>query len=225
MKKINKGFTIIEVLVSIFILTTVIAVPLSLTSRILIENNLTEDVVIARFLSQEAIELVRQKRDNNFLNGNFGWLQGLEACRSTEKTNRYCELVSEAASKVTAASKATPEATYGALIIPKKGTLSKSGTISKDNSSDKCIGNSKEGVGRHKVYLALESEEDDSFYVDVYVCVQWTELKASLNSSNTSNKSTSPEAIGNNEILTTSIIERERIIVVKERIFEWVKRG
>ncbi len=63
----QKGFTIIEALVSIGIATAVITAPMSIIARHLIENAITKDTIVARFLAQESIEYARYLRDNEFL--------------------------------------------------------------------------------------------------------------------------------------------------------------
>lgn len=61
------GFTLIETLVAITVLTTAIVAPMSLAARALASAFYARDQVAAFHLAQEAIEAVRNIRDNNIL--------------------------------------------------------------------------------------------------------------------------------------------------------------
>lgn len=80
------GFTLIETLVAISILAVAIAAPISIAEQGLISANFAKDQVVANYLASEAVEFVRNIRDDNSLlksqNPNLAWLSGLEACRS-----------------------------------------------------------------------------------------------------------------------------------------------
>jgi prepilin-type N-terminal cleavage/methylation domain-containing protein len=78
-KKKNKGFTLIEALVAITILTVSIAGPITIASRGMASAVFARDQITAFYLAQEAIEFIRNKRDENNLKGN-GWTDGLEDC-------------------------------------------------------------------------------------------------------------------------------------------------
>ena len=76
------GFTLIETLVAITVLTVAISAPLSLASQSLSTAYTARDQVTAFHLAQEAVEAVRAQRDHNILdnlkNGsNTDWLDGL----------------------------------------------------------------------------------------------------------------------------------------------------
>ncbi len=70
--KSGKGFTLIETLVAISILTVAIVAPMSLTTQSLSSAYYARDQVTAFHLAQEAIEAVRQVRDGNVLQNAFG---------------------------------------------------------------------------------------------------------------------------------------------------------
>lgn len=79
----SKGFSIVETIVAIAILAVAIVGPLSLAQRGLNASLYARDQVTAFYLAQEAIEYVRNVRDNNNLNNLSGkntWLQSLENC-------------------------------------------------------------------------------------------------------------------------------------------------
>ncbi|MEN9561270.1 MAG: hypothetical protein RIQ56_543 [Candidatus Parcubacteria bacterium] len=65
MKKL--GFTLIETLVAIALLTVAIVAPMSLTSQSLSSAYYARDQVTAFYLAQEAIEALRSVRDGNIL--------------------------------------------------------------------------------------------------------------------------------------------------------------
>ncbi len=66
-KFFEKGFTLIEALAGIFILTTVIGGPMTIAGRAAQDVRQSREVFIATYLAQEAIELLRFKRDSIFL--------------------------------------------------------------------------------------------------------------------------------------------------------------
>ncbi len=63
----NKGFTILEVMLSIFILTAAVVGSFSLIQQTLHASSLNQSKLIAYYLGQEGIEIVRNIRDNNWL--------------------------------------------------------------------------------------------------------------------------------------------------------------
>jgi prepilin-type N-terminal cleavage/methylation domain-containing protein len=77
--KKNRGFTLIEALVAITILTVSIAGPITIASRGMASAMFARDQITAFYLAQEAIEFIRNKRDENNLKGD-NWTDGLEDC-------------------------------------------------------------------------------------------------------------------------------------------------
>lgn len=78
-KKVDtkKGLTLIETLVAIGILSLSIAGPLALSARGLVFAKFARDQITAFYLAQEAVEVVRNIRDENMRNG-ADWLRGLD---------------------------------------------------------------------------------------------------------------------------------------------------
>lgn len=74
-----RGFTLIESLVGITILLLAITAVLTLVTRNIAISASARDQVAATYLAQEAIEIIRNTRDNNTFAG-VPWLTGLGTC-------------------------------------------------------------------------------------------------------------------------------------------------
>lgn len=80
----KKGFTLIETLVAISVLSLSLAGILSLSSISIRSSAVAVDQIKALFLANEGIEYVRNKRDSNILKGEEDWLDGLDNCFISE---------------------------------------------------------------------------------------------------------------------------------------------
>lgn len=78
-----RGFTLIETLVAVLLLSTAIAGPLTIASKGLSASLIARDQMIAFYLAQDAVEYVRFIRDSNKLAGN-PWLTNLNACTGAD---------------------------------------------------------------------------------------------------------------------------------------------
>ena len=81
----EKGFTIIELAISIFILSVAIVGIFSAFSVTTILTSDSADRLTGTYLAQEGMEIIRNIRDTNWLNANSStWLDGLDlsACSS-----------------------------------------------------------------------------------------------------------------------------------------------
>ena len=67
--KLNKGFTLIEALVALVILTLALGPALVLSSNISSTASVVRNNLIAANLSQEGVEVIRALRDANWFNG------------------------------------------------------------------------------------------------------------------------------------------------------------
>ena len=74
-----RGFTLIETLVAITVLTMIIIGPLTLATKSIGAALTSQNQITASYLAQEAIEYVLNIRDNNFLQS-LDWLTGLNQC-------------------------------------------------------------------------------------------------------------------------------------------------
>jgi len=79
MPKLVSGFTFLETIVAVGILTIALASPLMLASSSIRAAGAAKDKFIASFLASEAIEYIKNVRDNNALEGKSGdeWLDPL----------------------------------------------------------------------------------------------------------------------------------------------------
>ncbi|RJQ30688.1 prepilin-type N-terminal cleavage/methylation domain-containing protein [Candidatus Parcubacteria bacterium] len=94
-KKISDGFTLIETLVAIAILSAALASPMVLAIRNVGVAAVSQDQLVAFYLSQEVLEYVRNVRDTNILSGRTDgseWLTGLENCLIDETKTNGCQI-------------------------------------------------------------------------------------------------------------------------------------
>ncbi|HEY1037718.1 MAG TPA: prepilin-type N-terminal cleavage/methylation domain-containing protein [Candidatus Paceibacterota bacterium] len=77
----SRGFTIIETMIAISVLAIALTGPLSIIAQALKNSYFARDQITAYYLAQEAIEVIRNKRDNNALSDTppepAFWLAGL----------------------------------------------------------------------------------------------------------------------------------------------------
>jgi prepilin-type N-terminal cleavage/methylation domain-containing protein len=81
--KNNRGFTLVEMLVAVAILSLSIAATFTAVQSGLQNSSIAKDQTTAFYLAQEAMEFIKNKRDNNALNSISGgpntWLTGLSS--------------------------------------------------------------------------------------------------------------------------------------------------
>jgi hypothetical protein len=89
----GRGFTVIEAFVGITILLIGLVGPLMLVNSNLQAGRFSRDQITAYYLAQEAIEMVREVRDENFLEGGVVWLSGIPAgCYKEASTVHGCRV-------------------------------------------------------------------------------------------------------------------------------------
>ncbi len=75
-KILKNGFTLLEILVAIFVITIGLIAAVSLIQRAAILTSLSSDRLTAAYLTQEGIEIVRNQRDTNWLR-RVNWKENL----------------------------------------------------------------------------------------------------------------------------------------------------
>ena len=87
----QRGFTLIEVIIAIVVLTIGVLGAYALVSRVINATSLSVSQLTASYLGQEGLELVRNARDTNFLRIRQGesisWTNGLLNCTSGCETD------------------------------------------------------------------------------------------------------------------------------------------
>jgi prepilin-type N-terminal cleavage/methylation domain-containing protein len=76
---INSGFTLLETAIAIAILTTSMLMIYTAIARVIRYSYDNQNQLIASYLAQEGIEVVRNIRDTNWIEGATTWKDGLEA--------------------------------------------------------------------------------------------------------------------------------------------------
>lgn len=77
----DKGFTILETTVAIFILVVALVAAISAFYRITIVTSSISSRLTAAYLAQEGIEIIRNIRDTNWLKDS-DWESGFDVCKS-----------------------------------------------------------------------------------------------------------------------------------------------
>jgi len=85
-KTFAAGFTLIETLMAILVLTIAIVGPLTIASKGLGAALISKDQTTAYLLAQDAIEYIRFKRDSNRLAGVVDSMQGLDGANGCESS-------------------------------------------------------------------------------------------------------------------------------------------
>ena len=80
--KFKKGFTLIETLVAITILSAAVAGPMVLAIKNVGTASVSQDQLVAFYLGQEVFEYARNVRDTNILSESSDWLGGLDVCKT-----------------------------------------------------------------------------------------------------------------------------------------------
>jgi Tfp pilus assembly protein PilV len=82
-KNTQRGFTILETMVAIFILILSITGPMVFASSSLRSAFLARDQITAFYLAQDIIEVIKNTRDENGINGD-PWLSNIDVCDASD---------------------------------------------------------------------------------------------------------------------------------------------
>jgi len=77
----QQGFTLLELMISIFIISIGVIAIFSVTAKYTQQTASTRESLVASYLGQEGVEIVKNIRDINWVKGN-GWNSGLTSCSS-----------------------------------------------------------------------------------------------------------------------------------------------
>lgn len=98
---LSRGFTLLEALVAVSILMVAVTAPITIAQKGLSSAVYTKNQMIASYLAQDAIEYIKNKRDNNVLaEPKRNWLDGLvdfcfislEELNRNENLDRVCKI-------------------------------------------------------------------------------------------------------------------------------------
>lgn len=78
-----RGFSLLETMVALAVLTSAVMGPISLASMSIRSASLSHDNVMASFLAEEGVEIARARRDNSVYVG-AGWMGDLGECTSQD---------------------------------------------------------------------------------------------------------------------------------------------
>lgn len=78
-KKSGGGFTLLEMMMAVFVILVGILGAMALIQRVLFFGSLSQSRLAAAYLAQEGIEIIRNVRDTNWLEDN-PWDEGLTVC-------------------------------------------------------------------------------------------------------------------------------------------------
>ena len=82
-KNKESGFTLIEMMIAVFVMVVGIVGAMSLIQRVIFSSSISSSRLIAAYLAQEGAEIVRNVRDTNWLEARFSlnpWDEGLTGC-------------------------------------------------------------------------------------------------------------------------------------------------
>lgn len=89
-KRFNSGFTLIETLVAIMMVSIAFLGIYSATARYAQQTKQVKDIYVASLLGQEGIEIARNIRDANWTLGTGNWDDGLTSCSGCSGQTNGC---------------------------------------------------------------------------------------------------------------------------------------
>ena len=88
----NGGFTLIETLVAVTILSAAVVGPMVLSIKNIGTVSVSQDQLVAFYLGQEVFEYARNVRDTNILKESADWLDGLGNCKISGSVSCYIDV-------------------------------------------------------------------------------------------------------------------------------------
>lgn len=93
--KNKKGFTLLEALVAVSILMVAVSAPITIAQKGLSSAIYSKDQMIASYLAQDAIEYIKNQRDNETINDDFfDWnnLSIISDCLVDDESDKGCRI-------------------------------------------------------------------------------------------------------------------------------------
>ena len=206
------GFTLIEVLVAIAVITVIGFLPISIISDHIIRNALTENRVTAGLLAQEITEYVRYTRDSDILDPNGGdWFDTLY---DPQAKNEYRNCIVYADDWILGNHK--NYCTVECFDVTNKSAQGECGTTSRSNrtytgsiagiattgnirgkNADTCDGNQPKDNNEFTTTLEIIIPQEDTEvqYATVVPCISWSDK--------------------------TNVIKK---VKTQESVFEWIQK-
>lgn len=190
--KSNRGFTLLETLVAVFILVLAITGPMVFAQSSLRTAFLSRDQITAFFLAQDAIESIKNIRDDNALKSK-NWLDGIYVCSgnvgdaclvSLETLYDYDPVSGKEAGEIL-----LEECSSGTCPVLKNDSVGRFGYtfVSEETTNSRFTRN---------IYLNEVVRDNDSQIVELQIVVE--------------------------VIWTSNVKVQESRIVVQENIFNWI---
>jgi len=88
-KKSGEGFTLIELVISVFIIAVALSGAFTILQRVIASATFSSSQLTASFLAQEGIEIVRNIRDENWLTLGDPWQNDIDICMPS--VDLFCE--------------------------------------------------------------------------------------------------------------------------------------
>jgi prepilin-type N-terminal cleavage/methylation domain-containing protein len=76
----KKGFTLIEMVVSVFLITVAVVGVVQITTKYIQQTKFEKESYVAALLGQEGIEIIKNIRDTNWVDVDPTWNNGLTTC-------------------------------------------------------------------------------------------------------------------------------------------------
>lgn len=74
----NKGFTLIEIIIAVFIIIVGVMGAFGVLQKVIVSSSVSSDKLIAAYLAQEGIEIIRNTRDSSWID-NSAWDSRVES--------------------------------------------------------------------------------------------------------------------------------------------------
>lgn len=172
-KKNNKGFTLVEAMFAVFLLTFSITSLMSIVANSLFSARYARDEITANYLSQEVVDFVRNNRDTTVFLGTdpakVGWATFKQKYIACETTENGCSIdVRDGTQSLTVCNES---ATSGELKCPylyyNKNATGTTPFYTNDDKSGN-IGKAKTNFKRKLLFKEIGEDE-----IEVTVTIEW----------------------------------------------------